>query len=84
MQLETVIAAFDARATAEEIAQQYASLKLVDVYAVISCRREKAFLGDPRADVRSSQDRVAAWPGDGRGDFRWLLSALAPGFDVAL
>lgn len=36
VQLETVIAAFDAGATAEEIAQQYASLDLVDVYAVIS------------------------------------------------
>jgi uncharacterized protein (DUF433 family) len=36
VQLETVVVAFDAGATAEEIAQQYASLDLADVYAVIS------------------------------------------------
>ena len=34
--LETLVAAFDAGATAEEIAQQYPSLHLADVYAVIS------------------------------------------------
>ncbi|MBI5033616.1 MAG: DUF433 domain-containing protein [Chloroflexi bacterium] len=33
--LDTVIAAFKEGATAEEIAQQYPSLKLADVYAVI-------------------------------------------------
>jgi len=33
--LETVIAAFSEGATAEEIAQQYPSLNLADVYAVI-------------------------------------------------
>jgi uncharacterized protein (DUF433 family) len=36
VQLESVVVAFDAGATAEEIAQQYTSLDLVDVYAVIS------------------------------------------------
>jgi uncharacterized protein (DUF433 family) len=36
VQLETVVGAFDAGATAEEIAQQYTSLELADVYAVIS------------------------------------------------
>ena len=36
VQLETVVVAFDAGATAEEIAQQYTSLDLVDVYSVIS------------------------------------------------
>ena len=36
IQLETVVVAFDAGATAEEIAQQYTSLDLADVYAVIS------------------------------------------------
>ena len=36
VQLETVVVAFDAGATAEEIAQQYTSLDLADVYAVIS------------------------------------------------
>jgi uncharacterized protein (DUF433 family) len=33
--LETVIAAFSEGATAEEIAQQYPSLNLADIYAVI-------------------------------------------------
>ncbi|GEM_PF-682327 len=36
LQLETLVLAFDAGATAEEIAQQYTSVELADVYAVIS------------------------------------------------
>jgi uncharacterized protein (DUF433 family) len=34
--LDTIVGAFDAGATAEEIVYQYPSLQLVDVYAVIS------------------------------------------------
>ncbi|MBI4476740.1 MAG: DUF433 domain-containing protein [Acidobacteria bacterium] len=34
--LETVVAAFDAGATPEEIAQQYPSVALADVYSVIA------------------------------------------------
>ncbi len=34
--LETIVAAFDTGATAEEISQQYASVDLASVYAVIS------------------------------------------------
>ena len=34
--LDTLVAAFDAGATAEEIAQQYPSVALADVYSVIS------------------------------------------------
>lgn len=34
--LDTVVGAFDAGATAEEIAQQYSSVPLVDVYSVIT------------------------------------------------
>jgi uncharacterized protein (DUF433 family) len=34
--LDTVVAAFDAGATAEEIVQQYPSLDLADVYSVIA------------------------------------------------
>jgi uncharacterized protein (DUF433 family) len=34
--LETIVSAFDAGATAEEIVQQYPSLELAPVYAVIS------------------------------------------------
>jgi uncharacterized protein (DUF433 family) len=36
VQLEVIVLAFDAGATAEEIVQQYPSLALGDVYAVIS------------------------------------------------
>jgi uncharacterized protein (DUF433 family) len=34
--LDTVVGAFDAGATAEEIAQQYSSVPLVDIYSVIT------------------------------------------------
>ena len=34
--LDTIVAAFDAGATAEEIAQQYSSVPLPDVYSVIT------------------------------------------------
>lgn len=34
--LDTVVAAFDAGATVEEIAQQYASVTLADIYSVIA------------------------------------------------
>jgi uncharacterized protein (DUF433 family) len=36
VQLEVIVLAFDAGATAEEIVQQYPSLELADVYSVIS------------------------------------------------
>ena len=40
--LDTIVAAFDAGATAEEIAQQYSSISLADVYSVITyCLRHK-------------------------------------------
>jgi uncharacterized protein (DUF433 family) len=34
--LDTIVSAFEAGATAEEIAQQYSSVPLVDVYSVIT------------------------------------------------
>ena len=34
--LDTIVGAFDAGATAEEIAQQYSSVPLADVYSVIT------------------------------------------------
>lgn len=37
MTLGTLVAAFKQGATAEEIAQQYQSLGLADVYSVIGC-----------------------------------------------
>jgi uncharacterized protein (DUF433 family) len=43
--LETIVIAFDAGATAEEIVQQYPSLELASVYAVI------AYVLDHRRDV---------------------------------
>jgi uncharacterized protein (DUF433 family) len=43
--LETIVAAFDAGATAEEISQQYASVDLANVYAVI------AYVLDHRGEV---------------------------------
>ena len=46
VQLETIVVAFDAGATAEEIAQQYTSLDLADVYSVIS------YVLDNEASVR--------------------------------
>jgi uncharacterized protein (DUF433 family) len=45
--LDTVVAAFDAGATAEEIVQQYPSLALADVYSVI------AYYLHHRSDVRA-------------------------------
>ena len=40
--LDTVVAAFDEGATAEEIAQQYPTLALADVYAVLGfCLRQR-------------------------------------------
>ena len=44
--LDTVVAAFEQGATAEEIAQQYPSLDLADVYSVISfyLRRRSAIM----------------------------------------
>lgn len=58
-------------------------LKRVDVYAVISCWREKAF------SAILARTSVVARTGSPHGrvmvgvDFSRLLSALAPGFDVA-
>ena len=34
--LDTILAAFDADASAEEITQQYSSISLLDVYSVIT------------------------------------------------
>jgi uncharacterized protein (DUF433 family) len=56
--LETIVSAFDAGATAEEIVQQYPSLELAQVYAVIS------YILDNRRDVNayvaSRRDRARA------------------------
>src|SRR5829696_8740393 len=63
--LDTVVAAFEAGATAEEIVQQYPSVVLADVYSVIAYylrhRTELANYLDGRrdqaADVRNENER---------------------------
>ena len=54
--LDTIAGAFEAGATAEEIAQQYSSVPLVDVYSVITYYlRHK-----PEVDVYLTQRRAQA------------------------
>lgn len=63
--LDTVVAAFDAGATAEEIAQQYPSAALADIYSVIaySLRRQsevRAYLAQRQrhaTQVREENER---------------------------
>ena len=63
--LDTVVAAFDAGATAEEIVQHYPSVTLADVYSVIAyCLRHqseiRAYLTQRRrqaAEVRETNER---------------------------
>lgn len=55
--LDTVVAAFDAGATAEEIVQQYPSLTLADVYSVIGYYLRHQ--SDVRAYVAERQKRAA-------------------------
>jgi uncharacterized protein (DUF433 family) len=56
--LDTIVAAFDAGATAEEIAQQYSSISLADVYSVITYYlRHKT---DVSAYLHGRQEQVAA------------------------
>src|SRR5919108_5433049 len=63
--LDTLIAAFDAGATAEEIAQQYDSVSLADVYSVIGyyLRHQsevRAYLAERQkqaAEVREENER---------------------------
>ena len=69
--LDTVIAAFNEGATAEEIAQQYPSLKLADVYSVIGYylrRRQEvdAYLKErQRASERVRQENECRIPSQG-------------------
>lgn len=59
--LDTLVAAFDAGATAEEIAQQYDSVTLADVYSVIGyyLRHQselRAYLGDRQTKAAQSRE----------------------------
>jgi uncharacterized protein (DUF433 family) len=63
--LETVVAAFDAGATAEEIVQRYPSLELAAVYSVIAYvlnnRAEvDAYVGARRKEARALQAEIEA------------------------
>ena len=72
--LETIVAAFAEGATAEEIAQQYPSISLADVYQVIGygllhSSELEPYLARRRQDIletrRSNESR---WPPDGIRD----------------
>jgi len=63
--LETLVTAFDAGATAEEIVQQYPSLELSATYAVISYVLDHrvdvdAYVAKRREDARTVQGQVEA------------------------
>jgi uncharacterized protein (DUF433 family) len=72
--LETVLAAFAAGATAEEIAQQYPSILLTDVYQVIGyCLRHSSelepYLARRRQDIRETRRlNESRWPPAGIRD----------------
>ena len=63
--LDTLVAAFDSGATAEEIAQQYSSVALADVYSVIGYYLRhrsdvEAYIADRRqqaAEIREENER---------------------------
>jgi uncharacterized protein (DUF433 family) len=65
LSLETVVAAFDEGATAEEIVQRYPSLELGAVYAVIAYVLDNrsevdAYVAARRSDARALQAKVEA------------------------
>jgi uncharacterized protein (DUF433 family) len=72
--LETVLAAFAEGATAEEIAQQYPSILLADVYQVIGyglrhSSELEAYLARRRQDNRETRrSNESRWPPDGIRD----------------
>ena len=72
--LETVLAAFAAGATAEEIAQQYPSILLADVYQVIGywlrhSSELEPYLARRRGDVRETRRlNESRWPPAGIRD----------------
>ena len=72
--LETVLAAFAEGATAEEIAQQFPSISLADVYQVIGYGLRHSSELDPylarrRQDIRETRRlNESRWPPDGIRD----------------
>ncbi len=74
--LDTVVMAFEQGATAEEIAQQYPSLHLADIYAVIGFYlRHRATVG---AYLQSRQEQAQAVraQNEGRTDPRGIRERL--------
>jgi uncharacterized protein (DUF433 family) len=72
--LETVVAAFAGGATAEEIAQQYPSISLADVYQVIGyylrhSSELEPYLAGRRQNIRETRrSNESEWPPDGIRD----------------
>jgi uncharacterized protein (DUF433 family) len=72
--LDTVLAAFRDGATAEEIAQQYPSISLADVYQVIGyylrhSSELESYLAHRRENVRATREvNESTWPPDGIRD----------------
>ena len=69
--LETVVASFDAGATAEEIVQQYPTLQLADVYATLSYILDndasvRRYVATRQATARALRDQIESQqPADG-------------------
>ena len=72
--LDTILAAFSEGATAEEIAQQYPSVSLADVYQVIAyslrhASEVEAYLARRRQEIRETRiANESKWPPDGIRD----------------
>ncbi len=66
--LDTVVAAFREGATAEEIAQQYPTLRLADVYSVIAYYLRHRTTVDTYLAERSRLGKEARQENEGRSD----------------
>jgi uncharacterized protein (DUF433 family) len=72
--LDTVVAAFTEGATAEEIAQQYPSASLADIYQVIGyylrhSTELEAYFAERQRNIRQTRQRNESnWPPDGIRD----------------
>ena len=80
--LDTLIAAFNAGATAEEIAQDYSAVTLADVYAVIVYYLRHRCEVEEYLDRRAKQREAVRRENEARVDYRdlrqRLLSRLPP------
>ncbi len=74
--LETVVAAFEDGATAEEIAQQYPSLSLADVYQVIGYYLRRSAEVQEYLERRGAQSQAARAQNEARFDPRGVRDRL--------